>query len=409
MTVNHAITWAHMTALEHGGHDKMLPGLANDELRFTMASIREAFAAQVGDVAQRGEQDRQALLTTLERVRAAVFDTNLTHVEVCMAARYALGDRPGEALAGQPEAPKGQEPGDLHWHPDLLTPEQTALVKWAERAEQSAQRANARTEDLERDLSAANARIAELKAHLATQTAALAEDLAAAKAKILELGKISLGRGLRIAQLIDERNAANARADAEFERGRSVGREDVGKYSNAIGRIESALGISGAIPLEQTVKAVEMLNARAVAAERELEANALSAVRERVHFTDRIKDLETIVSTHADCRRGYAERVAGLESGRDQLAARVKELEAMVPHPGDGSCERCGFAPVTDGLCSDCTCTPEERSMLEAMGRAEISKNPRNSAALNMNRDAEQAVCQAELANRAAKAKRGGA
>jgi chromosome segregation ATPase len=75
-------------------------------------------------------------------------------------------------LAGQPEAPKGQEPGDLHWHPDLLTPEQTALVKRAERAEGSVQRANGRAEDLERDLAAAKAQIAKLESTIARQRAA---------------------------------------------------------------------------------------------------------------------------------------------------------------------------------------------------------------------------------------------
>ena len=43
------------------------------------------------------------------------------------------------------------------------------------------------------------------------------------------------------------------------EAGRSQGREDVGKYSRAIGEIEGLLGITGAVPLRQTVQAVRAL------------------------------------------------------------------------------------------------------------------------------------------------------
>lgn len=44
-------------------------------------------------------------------------------------------------------------------------------------------------------------------------------------------------------------------ADA-WDAGRQEGRADVGKYSNAIGRIEGALGITGPVPLDDTVAAV---------------------------------------------------------------------------------------------------------------------------------------------------------
>lgn len=51
-------------------------------------------------------------------------------------------------------------------------------------------------------------------------------------------------------------------SNVAFDRGRAVGREDVAKYSNAIGRIEAALGIVGAQPLSETVRAVENLARR---------------------------------------------------------------------------------------------------------------------------------------------------
>jgi len=43
------------------------------------------------------------------------------------------------------------------------------------------------------------------------------------------------------------------------EAGRSHGMDDVGKYSRAIGEIEGLLGITGAVPLRQTVQAVRAL------------------------------------------------------------------------------------------------------------------------------------------------------
>lgn len=40
----------------------------------------------------------------------------------------------------------------------------------------------------------------------------------------------------------------------------------------------------------------------------------------------------------------------------ERAEARIRELEASVPHPGDGTCDRCGRAPaVTIPLCNDCS------------------------------------------------------
>ena len=48
----------------------------------------------------------------------------------------------------------------------------------------------------------------------------------------------------------------------EYDRGRRDGRADVAKYANAIGRIESACGISGAQGMTVTVQAVEEMARR---------------------------------------------------------------------------------------------------------------------------------------------------
>ncbi len=55
---------------------------------------------------------------------------------------------------------------------------------------------------------------------------------------------------------------AMGRLRAEYDRGRQAGRHDVGKYANAIGRIDCALGRVGAKPLDETVRAVEELAAK---------------------------------------------------------------------------------------------------------------------------------------------------
>lgn len=55
---------------------------------------------------------------------------------------------------------------------------------------------------------------------------------------------------------------ATEHARSEYDRGRRKGRADVGKYANAIGRIKGALGLAGAIPMDETVKAVGSLAKR---------------------------------------------------------------------------------------------------------------------------------------------------
>ena len=158
--------------------------------------------------------------------------------------------------------------------------------------------------------------------------------------------------------------------------------------------------------------------ARADAAEREAERWEVCAKdlhAERDQLAARLPaEMPGCTIRFVECSVGHGRLTADnwVDSGclvceRDQLAARAKELEAMVPHPGDGSCERCGFAPVTNGLCSDSTCTPEERKVLEAMARADITFDTHgHRRAIFDNSLHEILACEAELANRAAKAKR---
>jgi len=69
-------------------------------------------------------------------------------------------------------------------------------------------------------------------------------------------------------------------------------------------------------------------NARVAELERELQDNALAAVKERTQFRDRILDLETRAEVHAQARREYAERVGNAEPALAAATARVAELEA---------------------------------------------------------------------------------
>lgn len=70
----------------------------------------------------------------------------------------------------------------------------------------------------------------------------------------------------KVAKVEVERDDARAEVerlrgerDKAFDRGRAVGRADVGKYSYAIGQIEGVLGIAVAQPLAETVKEVRRL------------------------------------------------------------------------------------------------------------------------------------------------------
>ena len=55
-------------------------------------------------------------------------------------------------------------------------------------------------------------------------------------------------------------------------------------------------------------------------------------------------------------------------SVRERAEKRIAGLEALVPHPGDGSCDRCGVVPATHvpmSLCPECYGTEKRIEALE--------------------------------------------
>jgi hypothetical protein len=378
MTVHHAITWAHMTALEHGGHDKFLPSLANDELRFTMASIREHFAAKQrerdDDWRRRQENWREssdrcltAATATLERVRASFatwcgvggiegpVDTLdsigvalagqpeapcqpntyevwrgtekrkdrvvLETTDIELAARTACADLSGQTFWGmrrQPEAPKGQREQPERVFPDGLI----CMMSDGEFVH---------VRKLQTDLAAANARIAELE----------------------QMAKVDRDA---LWKVIDERGAANARA-VEWEQIAEQRHQDI-------------LDLTTDNTMQR--RAAEDANARADAAER---------------------GRQTMVRAALDA-----------EEQRDQLAARVKELELIN-------------AKLNEYRVRAGVCTPEERRVLGVCAAMRLCDDDPDADPLEPQElgedcyiytDDQGAIARAELANRAAKANRGG-
>ena len=62
-------------------------------------------------------------------------------------------------------------------------------------------------------------------------------------------------------------------------------------------------------------------------------------------------------------------------SVRVRAEKRIAELEALVPHPGDGSCDKCGAAPavhVPMSLCRECYGTEKRIEDLEDLLRAAL-------------------------------------
>ena len=52
-----------------------------------------------------------------------------------------------------------------------------------------------------------------------------------------------------------------------------------------------------------------------------------------------------------------ADLIEELKGENKSQAKRIEELEDLVPHPGDGSCDRCGCVPSVDiptALCTEC-------------------------------------------------------
>jgi hypothetical protein len=425
MTVHHAITWAHMLALEHGGHDKFLPALANDELRFTMASIREAFAVQVGDVARRGEQDRQALLTTLERVRAAVFDTNLTHVEVCMAARYALGDRPGEALASQPEAPAcgfgmcgtatecnlcGRAPGQLPRHqPEAPKGQEdedtgnctvcTGPVYYGSR--------HSKCGRLENDLADATARIAEQANEIARITREHFE-------RGLTLNRLCLEK----LGLLEEVNAANARADAAERRVEEWAEAAESMHETGYEQLQAAKDAKDKAEGESERNAQRF---------HDLSIKHHRTATERDQLAARVKEWESAGrDVGIDCpgamQQAKGVAVAACEAlglkYEETAPADLKAIQAGVCLRDVVGCDSLHHALESGAMmtreehnfvfahCGVDTCTHEERAVLEASSKVEILTIADGGGSFVAHGTANERLAKAELANRAAKAKR---
>lgn len=118
---------------------------------------------------------------------------------------------------------------------------------------------------------------------------------------------------------------AEERARAEYDRGRADGRADVGKYANAIGRIDCALGRVVAMPLDDTVAAVEAL----VRASRQTTGHVRAAAEEAMHAL-----------LHVDAHMNE----------RLEVAKAVAEALALPwpPYPVLEMCEWCE-EPVTNG------------------------------------------------------------
>lgn len=89
----------------------------------------------------------------------------------------------------------------------------------------------------------------------------------------------------QLAAMTERAERAERERDEAFDRGRTVGRADVGKYANAIGLIDSTLGRVVAKPLRETVAAVEavvreLAEARAKLAEVERERDIAKELAE---------------------------------------------------------------------------------------------------------------------------------
>jgi chromosome segregation ATPase len=149
----------------------------------------------------------------------------------------------------------------------------------------------------------------------------------------------------------------------------------------------------------------------------------VASVRE--HFNAKIAELEAteqelkdhiteidVSERAANARADAAERRVGItraldratkaEAERDQLAARVKQLEY----------ELAGFNAANAGLVRN-QCTPEERAVLEAMAAADLGEEDADDAPgepVEVGEDCyiyttdQREIVRAELANRAAKA-----
>jgi hypothetical protein len=223
---------------------------------------------------------------------------------------------------------------------------------------------------LQRALAAANARIAELKelaAALIAANEAGCESLSAANARIAELEAAAEAMHERGYEQLREAREARFRAEGESERNAQRFHELTLKHyatANERNAAKARIAELESWGLQSLRDAVKAANARADAAEREV-------------------------------NRLYRERVIPAETERDQLAARVKELEQKARDLRDGN----EFLSRELGRQA---CTPEERAVLDACEGLVFEQTRPDVIYCGY-----VAVGKAELANRAAKAGKG--
>jgi len=145
-----------------------------------------------------------------------------------------------------------------------------------------------------------------------------------------EDGRALMTAHKRLAAMTERAEKAERERDEAFGRGRAAGRDDVGKYANAIGLIDSALGRCGAMPLRETVTAVE-----SVVRERD-EARAKLAAAER--------DLDEAIEERKVARDDAARAAAMLTARRIELdearAQRAESETAAARRDADGQRKR---------------------------------------------------------------------
>lgn len=308
MTVFHKITWEHLVQLANGGHDKFLPSLGNDDVRYMVNNIRSSFT---------------------------------------------------EGKLFQPEAPKGQgatEEAPSEWDIERVFWDTCAVD----------------TYDLEHQggYDSYNAMVKQKPGHLTAGEWVRAEDyrrdLAAAKARIAEADRRARTLLRANGKLVEERNAANARADAA--------ERHVTEWKKLHGEAAKLWREAGdkADQLAARVKELEEDRER-------MQGAAIDNAGQRDYAHGFLCVIRDALNEPL-----YTNQV---EEGATKARALVRQFFS--------------------GIGALSVCTPEERAVLEAMGKVPewVLTEMADPEDIQDARPYYVALGQAELANRAAKAK----